>query len=137
MADKLPLTIDLEAIRARAIDGFDDEELASVSADFRRNAVVVDCVGVATYEDDVKARMLAAHLNRAFARRVAPLQRDVRDLLELVDAQSCVLIEARAEAARMKDAWLRSAADFDNFRKRARERVQSGFAFEPDAEDDK
>ena len=30
------------------------------------------------------------------------------------------LAAAQAEAVRMKDAWLRSAADFDNFRKRAR-----------------
>jgi molecular chaperone GrpE len=30
------------------------------------------------------------------------------------------LTQAQAEAARLKDAWLRTAADFDNFRKRAR-----------------
>jgi molecular chaperone GrpE len=30
------------------------------------------------------------------------------------------LAEAQAEAGRMKDAWLRTAADFDNFRKRTR-----------------
>ncbi len=30
------------------------------------------------------------------------------------------LTQAQAEAARHKDAWLRSAADFDNFRKRTR-----------------
>ena len=30
---------------------------------------------------------------------------------------------AQAEAARMKDAWIRSAADFDNFRKRTRKEV--------------
>jgi molecular chaperone GrpE len=30
------------------------------------------------------------------------------------------LIEAQAEAAKLKDAWLRTAADFDNFRKRSR-----------------
>lgn len=29
------------------------------------------------------------------------------------------LAEAKAEAARMKEMWMRSAADFDNFRKRA------------------
>ena len=34
------------------------------------------------------------------------------------------LAEAQAEAARMKDAWIRSAADFDNFRKRTRERAR-------------
>ncbi len=30
------------------------------------------------------------------------------------------LAEARAEAARMKDQWIRTTADFDNFRKRSR-----------------
>jgi molecular chaperone GrpE len=34
------------------------------------------------------------------------------------------LAEARAEAAKMKDAWLRTAADFDNFRKRARKELE-------------
>jgi molecular chaperone GrpE len=34
------------------------------------------------------------------------------------------LTEARAEVARMKDAWMRSAADFDNFRKRARRELE-------------
>jgi molecular chaperone GrpE len=34
------------------------------------------------------------------------------------------LTEARAEAARMKDALLRTAADFDNFRKRSRREVE-------------
>jgi molecular chaperone GrpE len=34
------------------------------------------------------------------------------------------LAAAQAEAARMKDAWLRSAADFDNFRKRARRELE-------------
>jgi molecular chaperone GrpE len=34
------------------------------------------------------------------------------------------LAEARAETARMKDAWMRSAADFDNFRKRARRELE-------------
>ena len=33
------------------------------------------------------------------------------------------LAEAKAEAARMKEMWMRSAADFDNFRKRARKEV--------------
>jgi molecular chaperone GrpE len=33
------------------------------------------------------------------------------------------LAEARAEAARMKDQWMRSAADFDNFRKRTRREI--------------
>jgi molecular chaperone GrpE len=32
--------------------------------------------------------------------------------------------EAQAEAAKMKDAWLRAAADFDNFRKRARRELE-------------
>jgi molecular chaperone GrpE len=34
------------------------------------------------------------------------------------------LTAARAEAARLKDAWLRSAADFDNFRKRTRREIE-------------
>lgn len=33
------------------------------------------------------------------------------------------LTDARAEAAKMKDAWLRTAADFDNFRKRTRKEL--------------
>lgn len=34
------------------------------------------------------------------------------------------LTAARTEAARLKDAWLRSAADFDNFRKRTRREIE-------------
>src|ERR1700722_2142999 len=34
------------------------------------------------------------------------------------------LAQALAEAARMKDAWIRSAADFDNFRKRSRKEME-------------
>jgi molecular chaperone GrpE len=34
------------------------------------------------------------------------------------------LAQAQADAVRMKDAWMRSAADFDNFRKRARKEVE-------------
>lgn len=34
------------------------------------------------------------------------------------------LAEARAEAAKMKDQWIRTAADFDNFRKRARRELE-------------
>jgi molecular chaperone GrpE len=34
------------------------------------------------------------------------------------------LAQAQAEAARLKDAWLRTAADFDNFRKRTRREVE-------------
>jgi molecular chaperone GrpE len=34
------------------------------------------------------------------------------------------LAQAQAEAARNKDAWLRSAADFDNFRKRTRKEME-------------
>jgi molecular chaperone GrpE len=33
------------------------------------------------------------------------------------------LADARAETAKMKDAWLRTAADFDNFRKRTRKEM--------------
>jgi molecular chaperone GrpE len=34
------------------------------------------------------------------------------------------LATAQAEAAKMKDAWIRTAADFDNFRKRARRELE-------------
>jgi len=34
------------------------------------------------------------------------------------------LAEAQGEAARLKDAWLRTAADFDNFRKRSRRELE-------------
>lgn len=34
------------------------------------------------------------------------------------------LAEAKAEAAKMKDQWMRSAADFDNFRKRSRKEIE-------------
>jgi molecular chaperone GrpE len=34
------------------------------------------------------------------------------------------LVEARAEAARLKDAWMRTAADYDNFRKRSRRELE-------------
>lgn len=34
------------------------------------------------------------------------------------------LAEARAEAARMKEQWMRTAADFDNFRKRSRRELE-------------
>ena len=34
------------------------------------------------------------------------------------------LAEAKAEAQRFKDQWIRSAADFDNFRKRARRELE-------------
>ena len=34
------------------------------------------------------------------------------------------LEQAQAEVARLKEAWLRSAADFDNFRKRARRELE-------------
>lgn len=34
------------------------------------------------------------------------------------------LAQAQAEAARHKDAWLRTAADFDNFRKRTRKEIE-------------
>jgi molecular chaperone GrpE len=34
------------------------------------------------------------------------------------------LAQAQAEAARNKDAWLRTAADFDNFRKRTRKELE-------------
>lgn len=34
------------------------------------------------------------------------------------------LAESRAEAGRLKEAWMRTAADFDNFRKRARRELE-------------
>lgn len=34
------------------------------------------------------------------------------------------LAEARAEAGRMKEQWMRTAADFDNFRKRSRRELE-------------
>jgi molecular chaperone GrpE len=34
------------------------------------------------------------------------------------------LTESRAEAVRLKEAWMRSAADFDNFRKRSRRELE-------------
>jgi molecular chaperone GrpE len=34
------------------------------------------------------------------------------------------LTQAQAEAAKLKDAWLRTAADFDNFRKRTRKELE-------------
>jgi molecular chaperone GrpE len=34
------------------------------------------------------------------------------------------LAEAKAEAARMKEQWIRTAADFDNFRKRSRRELE-------------
>jgi molecular chaperone GrpE len=34
------------------------------------------------------------------------------------------LAQAQAEAARLKDAWMRTAADFDNFRKRTRRELE-------------
>jgi molecular chaperone GrpE len=34
------------------------------------------------------------------------------------------LAQAQAEAARLKDAWLRAVADFDNFRKRSRRELE-------------
>ena len=40
------------------------------------------------------------------------------------DAPQDPLAEARAEVARLKDAWMRSAADFDNFRKRSRRELE-------------
>jgi molecular chaperone GrpE len=39
-------------------------------------------------------------------------------------AEADPLAKAQAEAGRMKDNWLRSAADFDNFRKRSRKDIE-------------
>lgn len=38
-------------------------------------------------------------------------------------AETDPLTEAKAEAARMKEQWMRTAADFDNYRKRSRREV--------------
>ena len=38
--------------------------------------------------------------------------------------QTDPVAEAKAEAARMKDQWMRTAADFDNFRKRSRRELE-------------
>jgi molecular chaperone GrpE len=47
----------------------------------------------------------------------------VKKVSEAPPPQPDPLVEARAEAARLKDTWMRTAADFDNFRKRARRDV--------------
>lgn len=43
---------------------------------------------------------------------------------EEATASADPLAEAKAEAARMKDQWMRTAADFDNFRKRSRRELE-------------
>jgi len=45
---------------------------------------------------------------------------DVGEKTELVTDQ---LAEAKAETQKMKEQWIRTAADFDNFRKRARKEI--------------
>lgn len=45
---------------------------------------------------------------------------DVSEKTELVTDQ---LAEAKAETQKMKEQWIRTAADFDNFRKRARKEI--------------
>lgn len=40
------------------------------------------------------------------------------------DTPADPLAEAKAEAARMKEQWVRTAADFDNFRKRSRRELE-------------
>src|SRR5690348_11167018 len=39
-------------------------------------------------------------------------------------AEGDPVTEAKAEAARMKEQWMRTAADFDNFRKRSRRELE-------------
>jgi molecular chaperone GrpE len=46
-----------------------------------------------------------------------------RDATAALDPSDPVA-SAQAEAARLKDAWLRTAADFDNFKKRARRELE-------------
>jgi molecular chaperone GrpE len=43
---------------------------------------------------------------------------------EVISTESDPLEEARAEAAKMKEQWMRTAADFDNFRKRTRKELE-------------
>ncbi len=43
---------------------------------------------------------------------------------EAAPAETDPLAEAKAEAAKMKDQWMRTAADFDNFRKRSRRELE-------------
>jgi molecular chaperone GrpE len=40
------------------------------------------------------------------------------------ESQTDPVEEARAEAAKMKEQWMRTAADFDNFRKRTRKELE-------------
>lgn len=47
-----------------------------------------------------------------------------RDSAPAAAVPSDPLADARAEAARLKEAWMRSAADFDNFRKRSRRELE-------------
>jgi molecular chaperone GrpE len=42
----------------------------------------------------------------------------------VADPPADPLAEARAEAGRLKEAWMRCAADFDNFRKRSRRELE-------------
>jgi molecular chaperone GrpE len=43
---------------------------------------------------------------------------------EVASSETDPLEEARAEAAKMKEQWMRTAADFDNFRKRTRKELE-------------
>jgi molecular chaperone GrpE len=54
------------------------------------------------------------------ASNVAPSPADAPEALDPSDP----VAHAQAEAARLKDTWLRTAADFDNFRKRARRELE-------------
>jgi molecular chaperone GrpE len=52
-----------------------------------------------------------------------PVPTDGNVIVEAAAAPDPVA-EARAEALRLKEAWMRTAADFDNFRKRARRELE-------------
>lgn len=54
----------------------------------------------------------------------APSSAPLSDATEATSAPTDPLAEAKAEAARMKEQWVRTAADFDNFRKRSRKEIE-------------
>lgn len=55
----------------------------------------------------------------------APVENEAKPAeAEATEQPGDPLAEARAEAAKMKEQWIRTAADFDNFRKRARRELE-------------
>jgi molecular chaperone GrpE len=53
-----------------------------------------------------------------------PTEATVPGVRPPVEEEGDPLAQAQEEAARLKDAWLRTAADFDNFRKRTRRELE-------------